>query len=912
MSHALLSFHATPLAPGRQCPVRAGLRIDQIVSPAARGVMVQVDGQWILREQWAHTLLPGQHLQVHCLPAGNDGRKALRTILTVAALVVAPELAGHALLETGAVLGSYSTYLAVTTVALITAINVLVPPVGGSFGGLATAGSPTYNTALSGNRAALYEPIPVQYGHMRPFPPFAADPYSTFDNDTNDQYFHALLCLGQGEYEVHRVDIDDTNIDHFADVQYTVLPPGEAPTLVLPTVVVAPEVADIALNAGRATPAIAACRGGQLASSIGVDVVFPGGLGDASGGSVTTYAVGVRVDWRPLDQWGVPIGAWATLGTESISAASTEPVRRSYLYSLGGSYRPEVRLVRTTPRDEDPLVRNDAFWTGLRAYLATSAPLDANATHVEIRMRATEQLNGLTQRRLAVRATRKVHTWDAETGWSAEPSATRSIAWAICDKLRNSDYGDGLPDERIDLESFAALDAVWAARQDRLDVVFDATLDSDEADQLMARAGRARCIWRQGVRSIVRDAPQTLPAAAYSGRDIVPGSVSLRLNTNAAQVPDAVIVEYYSHASWDWERVTCPAPGVVTPTRPQVMRLPGVTGAKHAEREGLYEAAVRVARRKFAGFTTEAQGRLPSYGSLVVASLPLRNWGQHGDVVSFDSGTLEMVLTEPPQWVPAENHYITLVRPNGQPTDGILCTEGADAYTVVLDEAPDFDPVTDDARRERTRFIFGATAAHRREMLVLAIRPQELRDDGALLVDMLLVNEEPSVHTVDEDLLPVGEEVQDPIESPNEDDPPGEIIVAYLTARTVSDDIPAGGGTYGTTLRLKTDGVLQFIKTATGPGATTTIANQWILGSPVDPGDTATFEARATLLSGSLTSGTTGSWLLMDTQREWYASGSGDGTSTYATLRLEIRDGSGLVQATANIIIGGSAAEFGE
>lgn len=902
MSVATVSFHATPLA-GAAAQRRAlvpGTRICDVVPMATPGAMVCVDGAWLLRRDWAAPLQPGQHLEVHLLPAGNDGRKALRMVLTIAA--------AYFLGPTGLALEGLA--LSAATVAATFAINALVPLRPQELRGLATAGATAYNTSLAGNRAALDEPIPVVYGRMRVFPPFAADPYVLYVGD--DQYYHALLAVGMGEYEVEAIQIDDTDIDNFGDVDYAVLPPGTAPTLVNPAVVTAAEVADIPVQAGRSTPAITACRGGLTATDIDVDIVFVGGLGNATGSSVTNYSVGIRVDWRPVDNWGVPLDVWATLATETITAASTEPVRRTYSYSLGGSHRPEVRLVRTTPRDDDPLVRNDPTWAGLRAYLDASAPLATGATHLEVKMRATEQLNGATQRRLGVVLRRKLHTWSAAGGWSASAVETRSIAWALADKLRNGTYGNGLPDSRIDLATLESLDATWAERQDHLDIVFDSATDSDEADQVMARAGRARAVWRNGVRTFVRDEPQALPVATYTGRHIVPGTVSLRYGTDVRRIPDAIVVQYLSHQSWEWESVTCKAPGVTTPTNPEYMRLLGVTGSKQAEREGLYEAAARALRRKFATFTTELQGLLPAYGSQVVVSLPLRSWSQHGEVVSFDPNTLAMVLTEPPTWVSGQSHYITLARPDGTPTSGILCTAGGDATTVVLSAAPDFDPITDDARRERTPYVFGATSAHRREMLVLGLAPQAMREDGAMLVELTTVNDAAAIHTADNALLPGDGETQDPIDSPNEGVPPGEVTVAYLTSRSVIDSAPAGGGTAGTTLRLKTDGVLQFVKTYTGPGQTTTIANQWVLGAPVDPADTAAFEVYATLVSGTLTSGTAGSWLPLHTQQEWYAAATGDGNSNTAVLDLQIRDGSGLVQTSARISIGGSVADFGE
>jgi hypothetical protein len=796
------------------------------------------------------------------------------------------------------------------TLAATAAINVLLPNRLPSINIPGQAGSPTYNTALSGNRAALNDPIPVHYGYGRSFPPFAADPYLRYDNDTGDQYYYALLCLGQGRYDIDRLELDDTDLDHFDDVQYQVLPPGTLPSLLESNIVTAVEVGGLPLNPGRSTPAVAACRGGLLAVAVEVDIVFPAGLGTATSTPVTNKSVTVRVDWRPVDNWGVPTGPWETLATETITAASTEPVRRSFSYVLGAGplqRRPEVRLVRTTPRDENPLVRNDAVWAGLRAVLALTAPLAASATHVEVVMRATEQLNGLTQRRLAVVHRRLLHTWAPDTGWSADPVFTRNPAWAICDKLRSTVYGNALPDARIDLATFHALAQVWDARQDRLDLTFDTLMDSDEADQLMARAGRARCYWRNGVRTVVRDEPQTLPAAGFSARDMVPGSVSLRMNTHTAILPDAIVLEYFSHQSWDWEPIVCPAPGVTTPTQPEYMRLPGVTGAKQAEREGLYEAAARVKRRKFAGFTTELQGKLPSYGSLVAVSLPLRGWGQHGDVVGYDASTRTLVLSEPLQWQGGADHFITLMAPNGQPSESIAATEGADAYTVQLASEPPFDPVTSDAGRERTRYIFGATAQYRRDMLVLAITPAEVTDEGVMLVDVQTVNDDPAIHSADNALLPAVDEEQDPIDSPNGggSEEPGVIIV-MLTSRTVSSsgtDLVAPG----LTLRMGNDGVLSSIDAVTA--AETDVPNQWVLGGPIDPVTEAVlyevqfirYDDNAALVT---VSGTLNTWLGLGTTRDIVVEPNGWTTdiSSFGRITVQVREAAtGIVQATCNI-----------
>lgn len=893
---ATVAIAANPLVPTvltASRPVPPGTRIADIVSPDQPAVLVRLDGQWLLREHWQHALAPGQHLEVHLLPQDSD---ALRMVLTIAAVVIlGPE----------GLAGLSGWQAAVAVVAANVAINLLLPVKLPTPTASTAAGEPGYSTALGGNAAAIDQPIPVIYGRHRIYPPFAAQPYAEYDSE-DDQYYHALLCIGMGQFDVETLQLDDTALDHFADVQYAVLPPGTAPTLVQANVVTAPEVSGQPLKSGRVVGGFAACAPRLTAAAIGVDIVCERGLADATGSSLASKSVQVRIDTRTVDDWGVASSPWATVATETITATTTSPVRRSYTYTIDPPARVEVRVVRSDSRDSNPQVLNDATWAGLRAYLDQAAPLAANATHLELRMRASEQLNGLSQRRIAAIVRRKVRPWHPDTGWGAY-AASRSIAWALADKWSDAEYGDGLPDARIDLATLYSLHQTWEARQDHIDIVFDAASDSDQADKLIARAGRARPFWRNGVRSVSRDEAQALPVTAYTSRDLTPGSAGLQYLCDAAAVPDAVVVEYLDLRSWDWRSVTCNAPGVTAPTRPLYLRLPGITGSKQAEREGLYEAAARYYRRVLGNWTTELQGLLPAFGSAVVFAPALQGWGAAGDVVAWNAGTLTLTLSEPPTWTPAATHYVSLIRDDGSLHDAIVATAGATDYEVVLAGAPDFTPSTADARRERTRYHFGAAAEHRRTMLVLGIEPQEIRDDGALLVQMTGVLEDDRVHDADAALLPEEGEVQDPIDSPTTGVPGGESYIVNITARTITLGV-FGNDVLGL-VRLRADGSM-YIESEAG----TELADQWLLGQPFTPDPGSLFEVLCEVVSGGHlqagSSDATGSWVALSSTRTWVVGDpswpgplpGGDPLTIDTTLRISIRTAAdGLLQGSANV-----------
>lgn len=88
------------------------------------------------------------------------------------------------------------------------------------------------------------------------------------------------------------------------------------------------------------------------------------------------------------------------------------------------------------------------------------------------------------------------------------------------------------------------------------------------------------------------------------------------------------------------------------------------------------------------------------------------------------------------------------------------------------------------------------------------------------------------------------------------------------------------------------------IQQSTIGGGTTTL-EQWITPAVGMSG----YEVRATLNSGSLTTGTTGSWLTLGSTQSWNCAQSVVGTKT-ANLTIEIRNATTLVvKASCTVII---------
>ncbi len=99
-----------------------------------------------------------------------------------------------------------------------------------SFGsvGAPPAPSPTYSLSAQGNEARLGQPIPVLYGRHLIYPDLATQPYQEFVN--NEQYLFQLHVIGQGEFDLEQVRIEDTPIASFEEVETEIVGTGGSVT----------------------------------------------------------------------------------------------------------------------------------------------------------------------------------------------------------------------------------------------------------------------------------------------------------------------------------------------------------------------------------------------------------------------------------------------------------------------------------------------------------------------------------------------------------------------------------------------------------------------------------------------------------------------------------------------------------
>lgn len=806
--------------------------------PKCDRVVLRLNDQYLLRADWP--LAVDEDDRVEWLIEQPEDRETLRTVLSIAIIAAS--------IYVGNVYGA--GYGAALSIGGQLALNILVPPA------IATqntqAAAQIYNAALAGNVPKLDDPIPRTFGIDKFNPPFAAQPYVEYDAN-GDQYFYGVFCLGYGPLQILAEFVGKSPIASFADIiTHTYLKPGAQPVVAKANVVTSAEVSGFELKPGRYVNVggFVACQPRRTVASIGYDIIAPQGLGTPT----DAVTVAWQIEYLRINDAGQALSDWEVLDTGTKTVNSNTPQRWSFKKDLPAPARVMVRMARTNLANTDANARDTIQWAGLRAYLQDAAPLNANASHYEVVMRASENLNGQTQSDFSLIAQGLTRTWNPTDGWNCDSGdfdnyvASRNPAWALGDLWTDPVWGEGLADERIDLETLYQLSLTWDTRQDRFDYTFLALTDAWTASQLIASSGRARVFRRYAVRALARDELAELGETAFTPRTCI-GDMQMAEVLPRATDPDGIIIEYVSNVTWDKDVIECPCPGVTDILRPVYQSIDGIKGRTHANREGLYHAADMALRQRTVTCKTEMQALVASY-LLPVRWMPMiPGYGQTGDVAFWDIDSLVMGLTEKADFSKGDT-YLTLRRDDGSLTDPVKVLPGPTAWDVILPEAPDFEIIIDSGFRERPIFLLGPVKGD--ELVkISSIKDGGQSSKGAQYFDIAAVVDDPRVHQADNALLPGPGDIQDPIGLPNvpaEDDGEGGVLVVNLVpvdGLGVVHAISSGLENHAL-VTFHNDGTAAKLSTEEAPSESD-LLNIWLLFGAVDPSLTALYEIRFTV-----------------------------------------------------------------
>lgn len=729
--------------------------------------LCQVNGKWISQKAWAMRVSDGDSVVFVTLPqGGGGGSNPLKMVLMLAVSMYAPFMAdklalgfmgGSAAVGGIGVTGWSSIFTGAVGLVGSALVNALIPaaktPKAQAAASLAAA-SPTYSLGSQGNTARLGQPIPTIYGRHMVYPDFGALPYTEYAG--NEQYLYQLFVIGQGDYDIESIRVEDTPVSSFEEITTEIVPPGGTVTLFPTHVVTSEEVSGQEALTDEIIGPFVAVASGDLANYLAFDVVASRGLYYANdSGTLSPMTIRWREEAQLIDDDGVAIGSWVTLGSQVLTKATTTPQRRSNKYAVTlGRY--QSRLVRTDTKQTDSRYGHELNWAGLRAYLPGDQQY-GDLTLVAMKLRATNNLSAQASRKINMIVQRKLPAWNPATGWGAS-SPTRSIAWAIAD-ICKSTYGGKLQDARINLQGLYDLDQVWTARGDTFNAVFDSQSTVMEALTLAARAGRAVPFVQGGIVHVVRDQPATLPTAMFTQRNIIKNSLNIEYLMASEDTADCIDVTYFDENVWSERTVRAKLPGSAE-INPAKMSMFGVTNRQQAWQEGMYSAACNRYRRRLPMFATEMEGFIPTICDLIGLQHDMPKWGQSGEIVAWNPTTKEAILSEPLDWSLFGAKSFAFRGRDGSPQGPFVATAGADAYRVILSDwalSGEYwnDGITDKhtpdtgGNRERSHFAFGLTNEQYIKCRLVAMRPK-----SSTTVEIAAVVESDYVHEADTGTAP--------------------------------------------------------------------------------------------------------------------------------------------------------------
>lgn len=728
------------------CQVQAGQTIAQMLGDVADHAVVSVGGYAVPRTLWARVKpKAGQCIHITIAPQGGNGGKWLRIIAIVALTFFTAGIASGAYLgATATALGvSGATLAAVVGLVGMMAINALIPPPNPMGGGRGAQDPYNQLQSITGtqNQATPYGPIPCVIGQARLFPPHAALPYTEILGD--QQYLRMLLDLGYGDLDISDIKIGETAIGDFDDVEWEI---GPAPGLFTQ------DIYELQVGTTLNTSASTDTRTTQNPTDeISVDLVFPQGLfGIDKKNHSVVGTVNVTVEYRAVGA-GTWLNATAAAGLSLSSGAMTAAgsnfaikssarklLRAGVRWSVAtGQY--EVRVTRVSSSWATSVVQglDGMVWATLRS-ISHELPSETGTTKLAVRIRATDQLNGVVST-LNCLAAQRVRQWDAANSLWLAPVATQNPAWVAlwlmteCPAVLRR-----LADARLDIEAFA----LWANECEAKDYAVGTVLDSQRAFGDLLRdvfaTGRATLGLRNGLYSPIRDIPQTVPVQMFTPAN----SSGFSYTRSFTPPPHALRVKFRNPTQnqEDTRTVYWDGYNAGNATRFEELDLRMVDNPDAVWRMARYHLAVMWLRPTQYTFDADIEQLVIERGDLVHVAHDITGWGVAWGRVQAVAGTT-ITLDETVTLEAGKSYALRIRAADNTQQEQAITTAAGDTNVVTVAAAIAGSP--------GDLWMIGEVTQGVAALLVRAIQPQA--DLGARLT---CVDAAPDVWAADSGTVP--------------------------------------------------------------------------------------------------------------------------------------------------------------
>lgn len=617
----------------------AGIEPDRVYA------RVFLDDQLVEQAYWEHVRpKPGHTLTVRVIPTGGGGgggKDPLRIVLQIVVIAVAAwATAGIAggLIAAGWGAGAAWAVGAAAGAAISIVgnlvVNALVPPpipnaalTNGASGAGATQDGSVYSITGSQNRLLPYGVIPRVLGRHKLYPPLAAKPYTELVGD--DLYYRLCFTCGYGPLALSDYKIGTTSVSTFTNVETETRQgyPGDAP-LTLFSNAILEDALSIALTAAGGWQQRTSR---SQARELSVDITCPQGLTKyTNDGAKTPWTIQVDVEYAPAGS-----GSWTAAGSLILTEARASQVRRGLRWTVATEGVYDIRLRRTTADSTDTLIRDQVYWTALRTILRTQPVLKTGQALVAMRIKATDQLNGVVDQFNCV-AHSILPDWNG-SAWVAQ--TTNNPASLYRAVLQGTANARAVADSRLDLTTLQTWHQECAAAGRTFSAVIEARTTVFELLRLILARGRASFGMRDGKYSAVRDLVQSSPVQIFTPRN----SWGFQGSKIFLDRPHALKMQFINpDADWQQDERIVYADGysAANATKFETMSLiPGCTSSDEAWKDGRYHQAVAELRPETYVFWTDIENLVCTRGDRVQVSHDVPLFG-------LGSGRVKAVQTD--------------------------------------------------------------------------------------------------------------------------------------------------------------------------------------------------------------------------------------------------------------------------
>lgn len=752
--------------------VEEGLTPNEIIAAAGlsfvRPFYLLVNGEPLGRAEWDSYRVRETDI---CHFVELPGEAISAAIAAWVAKALSTYMAATTAATVGKIVGSIATTL--LTMGGLTLINRFLTQAPNTPSGMGQQDQ-IYEISSGANRARLNSPYAEHFGKLKVYPDIATWPYVEYSNAVNIsqfadtpggyQYMYFLGIIGVGEYTVHNVYIDKTDVTNMTGVDYSIIEPGN--TSVIPyhsAIVFTTDTfngqllnqkwdADFTPLQCVVNPPGSACSIGYIA----FDLNFPAGIYYQSGtGDRNLSGVFIRAHARRIDDDGTPLGEWTSILWDNdagpweswqaeleglfIGNASPRPIRITLKAGVPEEWgRYELRIGCVDVDLEEPKHINECYLgqiRGIGGYHTDSgvAADFSDCTLIAMKIRADSNITGAIADKINVVATRKLYPVTA-TGFGGTAVASRSIADAVA-YMVTSDNGGKQADSLIDWSSLYDLREAWETNGWYFDYRFQSRMSVMEACALAARCGRA-VPYMPGKFMLIMDEEQTTPSIKFTATDYTKDSFKLVHNLRTADSPTGVEIHCIDADTWSDAVVEC-YDSSGSDENLAVVSLDGCTSTQQAYDIGMYIYWDDLENRTDVEFACGLKGHIPLPGSRVLIDIPAADGFSHSGLIQDIDGT-DIYLSEDIEWGSETTGVIYLTGSGGALAGPYTVTPGTSDH-IVSGSLPEETRTAALYADAADRYLFAFSANEAVSMRVTSIQPigqNDVRISGTIYGDL--------------------------------------------------------------------------------------------------------------------------------------------------------------------------------